>query len=63
MTAPERYGPPARPACFCADDPPPRACGPAATPDTWAALTEVSPGCAGCTKAKRAQDIYWGLVS
>lgn len=50
-----------RPACFCESDPP-WPCGAAATPDSWASLTELTPGCEKCSKAQLAQDIYWGIA-
>jgi len=50
-----------RPACYSESNPP-WPCGAAATPDSWASLTELTPSCAGCRKAAWAQDQYWGLL-
>lgn len=58
-----------RPGCYETGEPTARAkwsldegrsCGNARTPQQWAALLELHPGCEGCSRAIRAMWVFWG---
>lgn len=61
-----------RPACWTDGEPTPRAeaffdrgrsCGQAASPATWAAALFHTPGCKGCSRARRGLDVSAGVVA